>query len=287
MKYITYNVVGHAGHGKRLVHKWLSASLVVLLLTGLFGSYVSANDQIFMATTTSTENSGLLKYLLPIFEKKFNTKVNVVSVGSGKALKLGENGDVDVVLVHARSDEDKFVANGFGVNRRDVMYNDFIVVGPKEDPAGLRGMKDVVQAFKKLAEKKAKFVSRGDDSGTHKMEKSYWAAAEIKPSGGWYVSAGQGMGEVLTMSNELRAYTLSDRGTYGSYRAKVGLDIVVEGDAKMFNPYGIIAVSPTKHPDVNYKGAMDLINWIVSPEGQQAIANFKVDGQQLFYPNAK
>ncbi len=287
MKKYTYMYLSQPSHGKRVGGAWLRASLFAVLLSGLCGSYATASEQIFIATTTSTENSGLLKYLLPIFEKKFNTVVNVVSVGTGKALKLGENGDVDVVLVHARSDEDKFVANGFGVNRRNVMYNDFIIVGPKGDPAGLRGATDVVLAFKKIVEKKAKFVSRGDDSGTHKMEKNYWAAADIKPSGSWYVSAGQGMGEVLAMSNELSAYTLSDRGTYGSYRAKVGLDALVEGDPKMFNPYGIIAVNPEKHPDINYKGAMQLINWIVSAEGQQAIADFRVDGQQLFYPSAK
>lgn len=248
---------------------------------------VSSARDIRLATTTSTENSGLLKFLLPGFEKKYGGKVRVISVGTGKAMKLGENGDVDVVLVHSRPDEDKFVAEGHGVNRRDVMYNDFILVGPKNDPAGVRGMKNAIAAFQKIAASGAKFVSRGDDSGTDKMEKSYWKAAGLNPKGlGWHMSAGLGMGEVLTMAGEVQAYTLSDRATFGAYRAKTGLEIVVEGDPKMFNPYGIVAVNPKKYPDVNYQGAMELINWVISAEGQKLIADFKVGGEQLFFPNA-
>jgi tungstate transport system substrate-binding protein len=239
-----------------------------------------------MATTTSTENSGLLKILLPKYEAKCNCKVQVISVGSGKAMELGKNGDVDVLLVHARESEDKFVAEGHGVNRRDVMYNDFILVGPQSDPVGIKKLKSIIEAFKQLAEGKSRFISRGDNSGTDQMEKNYWRQAGIAPKGGWFVSAGLGMGEVLTMAGEMQGYTLSDRATYGAYRAKTGLDIVIAGDPKMFNPYGIIAVNPKKYPALNYDGAMDLISWITSAEGQKAIGEFKVGGEQLFFPSA-
>ncbi|HVS27472.1 MAG TPA: substrate-binding domain-containing protein [Burkholderiales bacterium] len=261
--------------------------LTLVLLGFMFASGAYAARDIRMSTTTSTENSGLLKYLLPAFETKCSCKVRVISVGTGKALELGKNGDVDVVLVHARPAEDKFVAEGHGVNRKDVMYNDFILVGPQSDPLQLRGSKDVIAAFKKLGEGKAKFISRGDNSGTDQMEKNYWKIAGIEPKGGWFVSAGLGMGEVLTMAGEIQGYTLSDRATYGAYRAKTGLDILVQGDSRMFNPYGLIAVNPKKYPDINYQGAADFINWIISDEGQKIIAEFKVNGEQLFYPSAK
>jgi tungstate transport system substrate-binding protein len=237
-----------------------------------------------MATTTSTDNSGLLKVLLPKYEARCGCKVRVISVGTGKAMELGKNGDVDVVLVHARPAEDRFVAEGHGVNRRDVMYNDFILVGPQSDPAGIRKHKSIIDAFRQLGEGRGRFISRGDNSGTDQMEKSYWKEAGVKPGGGWFVSAGLGMGEVLTMAGEMQGYTLSDRATYGAYRAKTGLDIVLAGDPKMFNPYGIIAVNPKKYPAINYDGAMDLIEWITSPEGQKLIAVFKADGEQLFFP---
>ncbi|MGH8757719.1 MAG: substrate-binding domain-containing protein, partial [Burkholderiales bacterium] len=243
----------------------------------LAGGAYAAKD-IRMSTTTSTENSGLLAHLLPIYEAKCGCKVRVISVGTGKALELGKNGDVDVVLVHARPAEDKFLAEGHGVNRRDVMYNDFILIGPQSDPLLLHGTKDVIAAFKTLGEGKAKFISRGDNSGTDQMEKNYWKQAGVEPKGAWFISAGLGMGEVLTMAGELQAYTLSDRATYGAYRAKTGLDILVQGDPKMFNPYGVIAVNPKKFPDVNYEGAMDFINWITSDDGQKRIAEFKVGG---------
>ena len=247
----------------------------------------AAARDIKMATTTSTDNSGLLKALLPQYEAKCGCRVLVISVGSGKAMELGKNGDVDVLLVHAREAEDKFVTEGHGVNRRDVMYNDFILVGPKSDPAGIRAQKGVINAFKLLARGKSRFISRGDNSGTDQMEKSYWKQAGVTPGGGWFVSAGLGMGVVLTMAGEMQGYTLSDRATYGAYRAKTGLDIVLAGDPKMFNPYGIIAVNPKKYPAINYDGAMDLIGWITSAEGQKAIAEFKVSGEQLFFPSAK
>ena len=260
---------------------WATALFCALLVLSV---PAQARD-IRLSTTTSTENSGLLKVILPVFEKQHGVKVHVISVGTGKALELGKNGDVDVVLVHARAAEDKFVADGHGVNRRDVMYNDFILVGALEDPLGLRGSRDVVAAFRKLGEGQTKFISRGDNSGTDQMEKSYWKEAGVAPKGAWFVSAGLGMGEVLTMAGEMKAYTLSDRATYGAYRAKTGLDILVQGDAKMFNPYGIIAVSPKKYPDINHDGAMKLIDWIVSKEGQELIAGFKVNGEQLFFPS--
>lgn len=244
-----------------------------------------------LATTTSTENSGLLDYLLPKFEQDCACQVHVIAVGTGKALKLGEDGNVDVVLVHARPAEDAFVAAGHGIGRRDVMYNDFVLIGPPADPARIKGGDSVVNAMRKIAHSHARFISRGDDSGTDKMEKNYWKQAGIVPTADneprWYFSAGQGMGEVLTMAAEMRAYTLTDRGTYVSYRAKLGLPVLLEGDAAMFNPYGIIAVNPKKYPDINYQGAMALIDWLTSEPGQRLIADYQVDGEQLFVPSAK
>lgn len=260
--------------------------LAVLLCASLASPLALAQQVIRMSTTTSTENSGLLKYLIPIFEARTGTKVNIIAVGTGKALELGKNGDVDLCLVHARKLEDQFVAEGWGIDRRDVMYNDFIVVGPTSDPAQVKGMTDVMAAFKKLAAAKVKFISRGDNSGTDVMEKAYWKDVGAKPEGSNYVSAGLGMGEVLNMAAEMNAYTLTDRATYGAYKAKTGLAILVQGDKRMFNPYGIIAVNPARHPGVNFKGATMLIDWITSPEGQARIAAFKPDGEQLFFPNA-
>ncbi|AVR97414.1 substrate-binding domain-containing protein [Pseudoduganella armeniaca] len=262
-------------------------SFFLLAAAMAFAGSASAQQTLRMSTTTSTENSGLLAYLLPLYEAKTGTKVQVISVGTGKALELARNGDVDVTLVHARAAEDKFVAEGWGVDRRDVMYNDFIVVGPTSDPDGIKGGKDVLAAFRKMAAGPARFISRGDNSGTDIMEKAYWKQVGAQPTGARYVSAGLGMGEVLTMAAELQAYTLTDRATYGVYQAKTGLAIMVEGDPRMFNPYGIIAVNPARHPGINYKGAKQLIEWITSPEGQARIAAFKPAGQQLFYPSAK
>ena len=267
--------------------KNINRNIVALGLTLMFAFPAFAQNVIKLSTTTSTENSGLLKVILPVFEQKTNTKVHVISVGTGKALELAKNGDVDVTLVHARPSEDKFVAEGHGVDRRDVMYNDFIIVGPSTDPAGIKGSKDVIAAMKKIVDGKVRFISRGDNSGTDQMEKSYWKLVGAMPTGKAYVSAGLGMGEVLTMAAEMQAYTLTDRATYGAYRAKTGLIIATEGDPKMFNPYGIIAVNPAKYKTIIYKGAMQLIEWMTSPEGQKKIAEFKVDGQQLFFPSAK
>jgi tungstate transport system substrate-binding protein len=280
---------------KRITQTWQGqiclATLIIAMTMMSLPVEAADKNVIRLATTTSTANTGLLDYLLPKFEQTCSCKVQYVAVGTGKALKLGEDGNVDVVLVHARPAEDKFVAAGHGIDRRDVMYNDFILIGPHNDPAKIKGDTNVIIALKKIVQSKSKFVSRGDDSGTDQMEQSYWKTAGIKPTeinqSHWYFSAGQGMGEVLMMSGEMRAYTLTDRGTYIAFRDRIGLPILVEGDPPMFNPYGIIAVNPKKYPDVNYKGATALISWITSKEGQQLIASFKVSGEQLFVPSAK
>ncbi len=265
-----------------MIHRCL-ACFATLLAACAF----AAPGTLRLATTTSTENSGLLKLIIPRFEAASGLKVHVISVGTGKAMKLGENGDVDVVLVHSRPDEDRFVASGFGVERRDVMYNDFVVVGPAADPAKVRGMKDVVAAFRRILEARATFVSRGDDSGTDKMEKSYWEPIGARPQGRQYLSVGQGMGEVLTMAGNVGGYTLTDRATYGAYRTRVGLEILVEGDNRMFNPYGVIAVNPARYPDVNFRGALQFIEWLTGADGRRAIAEFRVNGEQLFFPAPK
>ncbi len=239
-----------------------------------------------LATTTSTENSGLLAELIPPFEDRTGLKVDVIAVGTGQALKLGETGDVDLVLVHARASEDAFVAAGHGVDRRDVMHNDFIILGPSRDPAGVRDMGNAAEALKAIANRRVSFISRGDDSGTHKKEKALWKQAGLSPKGRWYRDVGQGMGAVITMSDDMQAYTLADRGTYLSMKSKIALEVLVEGDPKLFNPYGIIAVNPAKHPHVNYNGAMRFIAWITSPEGQNIIGAVQREGQVLFYPDA-
>ena len=239
-----------------------------------------------LATTTSTDNSGLLKYLLPVFEKNSGYKVQVIAVGTGKALRMGQDGDADVLLVHAPPAEEKFMAGEYGVNRRYVMYNDFIIVGPKNDPAGIRGIKDAKTALEKIARTRSVFISRGDDSGTNKKEKELWKETGIQPQGDWYKAAGQGMGKVLLMTDELRGYTLVDRGTWLSMQGKVGLQILVQGDQQLFNPYHVIAVNPARYPDANYTGAMALISWLTSIEGQHLVAQFRVNGQELFVPTA-
>ncbi len=267
--------------------KRLLGLLMVVILVSSFASYGLAENRLRMSTTTSTENSGLLKVLLPPFEKANNVKVDVISVGTGKALKLGENGDVDVVFVHSRPAEDKFVSEGFGVDRKDVMYNDYVILGPKSDPAGIKGLKSAVEAFRKISETKANFVSRGDDSGTDKKERSIWKAAGIAPQAPWYIEAGRGMGAVLQMANEKNAYTLSDRGTYIAFEKKIDPTILVDGDKILFNPYGIIAVNPKKHPNAQYELARKFIDYVTGPEGQKIISDYKLEGKQLFFPDAK
>lgn len=247
----------------------------------------AADLDIKMATTTSTDNSGLLHYLLPKYEAKCHCKVRYTAVGTGNAIKLGENGDVDMIMVHARAAEDKFVKEGHGVDRRDLMYNDFVIVGPHADPAGIRGTKDLDTALKKIKSSNAVFVSRGDDSGTHKKELQLWKHAGVDPKGPNYLSIGQGMGQTLTVAGEKQGYTLTDRATYATYKDKTGLEIMVEGAKNLLNPYGVIAVNPKKYPGVNYKGAMHFIDWLISPEGQSAIASYKPEGAQLFFPDYK
>ena len=245
--------------------------------------------KIILATTTSTEDSGLLDYLLPDFEKETGVEVDVIAVGTGQALQLGEDGNADVLLVHSRAREDEFMAAGHGVRREDVMYNDFVIAGPESDPDGIKDMTAAVGAFKQIAAAQSTFISRGDDSGTHTKELGIWNKAELEPSGEWYISAGQGMGEVLTMSAEQQAYTLSDRATYLA-RSKAGLDLVilVEGDQDLFNPYGVIAVNPDKNSNIQAGMANQFIDWIISIPVQEKIAQFGVEdfGQSLFIPTS-
>jgi tungstate transport system substrate-binding protein len=264
-----------------------SLRAIVALLMCFGAASLRAAPDIRLATTTSTEASGLLAVILPQFEARYGGKVRVVAVGSGAAMKIGENGDADVLLVHARASEDRFMAAGYGGERRDVMYNDFVLVGPMRDPAGVRGGRDAVDALRKIAAISAKFISRGDESGTHEMEKSYWKAAGLEPRGAWYVSAGQGMGPVLTMAAELTAYTLTDRATYAAYRDRTGLQVLVEGDPHMFNPYGVITLSPLRYPNLNHAGAQAFAEWLTSAEGQAAVASFRINGVQMFFPSAR
>ncbi len=264
-------------------------SSVVFLLCLTATSLGHAQDQrLRIASTTSTDNTGLFGALNPPFERMFHCRVDVIAQGTGKALKTGEMGDCDVVFIHSRPDEERFVEAGYGVNRRDVMYNDFVVLGPTEDPANIRGLKDAAEALNRIARSKTPFISRGDDSGTHKKERALWEKGGISPKGRWYIESGQGMGAVLQMANEKRAYTLSDRGTYLAYKMKIDLETLAEGDPQLFNPYGIIALNPAKYPKANYTLAMAYIGWVTSREGQRIIREFGKDrfGQALFIPLA-
>jgi tungstate transport system substrate-binding protein len=261
----------------------ISGLTLLVLLLAMVALPARAEERLRMSTTTSTENSGLLSVLLPPFEKKFGCKVDVIAVGTGKALKLGEAGDVDVVFVHARTLEDKFVASGFGVDRRDVMYNDFVVVGPPDDPAGVGKTQNAPEAFRAISSKGSPFISRGDESGTHQKENEIWASAGIVPKGAWYVEAGQGMGEVLTMATQKRGYALADRGTYIAFRKKTDLVVLRQGDKNLWNPYGVIAVNPKKHAHVKYDRALKFIDFVTGPEGRSIIAGFKLGGEQLFF----
>jgi len=257
----------------------------VVLVLGLAFALPAVAKDLRMATTTSTDNSGLLTYLLPKYEADCHCQVRYTAVGTGNAIKLGENGDVDMIMVHARAAEDKFVAEGYGVNRRDLMYNDFVIVGPHGDPAGIRGMKDPLAALKQIKQRGAIFVSRGDDSGTNKKELGFWKKLGMDPRGPNYLAIGQGMGQTLTVTAEKQGYTLTDRATYATYKDKTGLEIMVEGDKGLLNPYGVIAVNPKKYPGVNYQGAMDFIEWLTSDKGQATIAAYKPKGAQLFFPD--
>jgi tungstate transport system substrate-binding protein len=244
---------------------------------------------ITVASTTSTEQSGLFKHLLPVFEKQTGIQVRVVAVGTGQALDIGRRGDADVVLVHARPLEEKFMADGQGVKRYDVMYNDFVLIGPYSDPAHVAGTKDVAAAFRKIKAAQAPFVSRGDRSGTHFAEVELWKAAGVdiaKEKGPWYRDTGQGMGPALNTAAGMNAYILSDRGTWLSFKNRGELTIVVEGDKRLFNQYGVMLVNPQKHPNVKKEWGQAFVDWLISPAGQQAIAGYKINGQQLFFPNA-
>ncbi len=255
----------------------------VVLLVSLPAT-AQERESVTLATTTSTENSGLLAHLLPAFEAKTGLRVRVLATGSGMAMAIGMRGDADLVMVHARAEEDKFMAEGHGAERRDLMHNDFVIVCPASDPAKIKGGTDAIAAFRTIAASKVRFVSRGDRSGTDLMEQSYWLAAGVRPSAGSYVAAGRGMGEVLTMTGEMQGCTLSDRATFATYQARTGLAIMVQGDQRLFNPYGVITVNPKRHPGVNSRGAQVLMDWLVSPEGQQRIASFRPNGEQLFFP---
>jgi len=265
-------------------------ALVAAIGAAFFSVHTIAQEKsIVVASTTSTQDSGLFEYLLPIFQQKTGIAVRVIAQGTGQALDTGRRGDADVVFVHAKSAEEKFLAEGQGVKRNPVMYNDFVLIGPKSDPAGIKG-NDIAAALKKIKEKQASFVSRGDRSGTHIAELALWnrdAGIDIdKEKGAWYKSIGQGMGAALNMASASNAYVLSDRGTWLSFKNRGDLQILVEGDKRLFNQYGVILVNPEKHPTVKKDLGQEFIDWLLSPEGQRAIANYKVNGEQLFYPNA-
>ncbi|HEX9843770.1 MAG TPA: substrate-binding domain-containing protein [bacterium] len=269
-------------------------ALAALLLAGLLaapaGSALAAGTFITVASTTSTENSGLFGHILPKFTALTGIEVRVVAKGTGQAIKIAQNGDVDVLFVHHRPSEDKFVTDGYATRRYDVMYNDFVLVGPGSDPAGIAGTKDAAAAFGRIAKTQTPFASRGDNSGTHKAELGIWKAAGIdvkQASGTWYRELGSGMGATLNTAAGMDAYTLADRGTWLSFKNRRNLKVVVEGDPRLFNPYGVMLVNPAKHPSVKAKEGQAFIDWLVSPAGQRAIGEYKINGEQLFYPNAK
>jgi tungstate transport system substrate-binding protein len=265
----------------------MKKNFLLICFLALFAVQLHAETVLRLSTTTSTADSGLLPVLNAPFEKQHNVRIDVIAVGTGKALRLGENGDVDVVFVHAPQAEEEFVKAGFGVDRQAVMHNDFVLAGPKSDPAGVKNAASPQQALQKIAAAGAAFISRGDDSGTHKKEQELWTAAGIKPQGAWYVSAGQGMGAVLRMADDKQAYTLADRGTFISYQGKIELAILNEGDPALFNPYHILAVNPQRYPHVQYPLAKQYIDYVTGAEGQTLIGNYKMSGQQLFFPDAE
>jgi tungstate transport system substrate-binding protein len=259
------------------------------LATAVLVPALAQEKSIIVASTTSTQDSGLFGHILPLFKVKSGIDVRVVAQGTGQALETGRRGDADVVFVHARPAEEEFLAEGQGVKRYPVMYNDFILVGPKSDPAGVKGTKDILAALKAIKDKQAEFISRGDRSGTHQAELKLWQQAGVNiagEKGPWYKDIGQGMGAALNATSATGAYVLSDRGTWLSFRNKGDLVIVVEGDKRLFNQYGVMLVNPEKHPSVKKELGQQFIDWLISPEGQKAIAGYKIDGEQLFYPDA-
>ena len=266
--------------------------LVLALIAALAASSPAGAQEKFItvASTTSTEQSGLFGHLLPVYTKKTGVQVRVVALGTGQALDVGRRGDADLVFVHDKPAEEKFVAEGFGVERREVMYNDFVLIGPKGDPAGVAGGKDIVAAFRKIQAAQAPFVSRGDNSGTHAAELRLWKDAGIdlaRARGPWYRETGSGMGPALNTASALNAYVLADRGTWLSFRNRGDLAVVVEGDTRLFNQYGVMLVNPARHPHVKKDLGQAFIDWIVSEEGQRVIADYRIGGEQLFYPNAR
>lgn len=267
----------------RLTRLRLVLTLPALLLSGV----LQAEESIVLASTTSTDQSGLFGHILPLFEQASGVKVKVVALGTGQALDTARRGDADVVLVHDRPAEDKFVAEDWGIERRDVMYNDFVLVGPKADPAKVQGAKDAAEAFKRIAAGATPFVSRGDKSGTQAAELRFWKAAGVDPKA-WagYKESGSGMGPTLNMAASLGAYTLADRGTWLSFKNRQDLELLFAGDPAMFNPYGVMLVNPAKYPQVKKEAGMKFIDWIAGPAGQAAIAGFKINGEQMFFPSA-
>jgi len=271
----------------KLLLKNLAAAAAIL--TACCGSAAAQDRSITVASTTSTEQSGLFAHLLPRFFEAAGIRAKVVAVGTGQALDIGRRGDADVVFVHDKPAEEKFLGEGFATKRYDVMYNDFIIVGPKADPARISGDKDVADALRKIAAAKATFISRGDRSGTHEAELRLWKIAGIDipaAKGDWYREIGQGMGPALNMASSSNAYLLSDRGTWLSFRNRGDLAILTEGDKRLFNQYGVMLVNPARHPSVKAADGQAFINWLVSPKGQDTIAGYKVDGEQLFFPDA-
>jgi tungstate transport system substrate-binding protein len=263
--------------------------ILIILLTSFIPTVAAQARFITVASTTSTEQSGLFRHLLPIFEKKTGTQVRVVALGTGQALDLARRGDADVVFVHAKSAEEKFIAEGHGVKRLPVMYNDFVLVGSRSDPAKVAGGKDIVEALRKVKAAAAPFVSRGDRSGTHMAELALWKTAGIDiaaDKGPWYRDTGQGMGPALNTASSMNGYILTDRATWISFKNRGELAIVVEGDKRLFNQYGVILVNPEKHPSVKKELGQSFVDWVVSPDGQKAIADYKIGGEQLFFPNA-
>lgn len=262
---------------------------IVLMMLLLPFQVIAADKAILVQSTTSTANSGLYQFLLPLFKKKTGLTVNVVAVGTGQAIRNARNCDADVLIVHAKTSEEKFVEEGFGIERFDLMYNDFVLVGPPSDPAAIGGEKDILAAFKKIAERSVRFASRGDDSGTHKKEMALWKAAGVNPvpySGDWYRETGSGMGATLMTGLGMNAHVMTDRATWISFKRKADFLILVAGDTALFNQYGVITVNPEKCPGMNLDGATIFVKWLLSEEGQNAIASYRVDGQQLFFPNA-
>ena len=263
-------------------------ALLLLTLGGLTSLSFAQEKSIVVASTTSTEQSGLFAYLLPIFKSKSGIDVKVVAVGTGQALDIGRRGDADVVFVHDKPAEEQFVAEGFATKRYEVMYNDFILIGPKNDPAKIAGGKDINEALQKIAASQSPFISRGDKSGTNAAELRYWKNAGINPAGEtWYKETGSGMGPALNTASAMNAYILADRGTWLSFKNRGDLMIVVEGDRKLFNQYGVMLVNPERFPQIKKVLGQTLIAWLISKDGQSAIASYKIDGEQLFFPNAK